>query len=310
MSASLSEALQKLANYRSKNSRESLRVFELGAPLLSNDKWMKQKGDGADSYTWLEQLALAAIDVGRTGVADKCIEILSAKFPESPRVDCLAGIYIEATESPEAALRYYQNLLEKDESNAAAWKRQISALRHLGKLDVAVDELSKFLDTYYTDLEGWLELADIYSTCGRYDHALESLQHAMLLAPQNPFYVLQAAETGYTLGDLPLAIKFFMTVVDMTTSDEEEKAGDSVPDGITLRAWFGVKQCTRGLLQDVRGTAYSNTKSRVSPPTAAHLALLDELSTERLLTAYSTSTSSTAKGICGRDALVRWLEGK
>ena len=64
----------------------------------------------------------------------------------------------------------------------------------------------------------------------------------MLLAPQNPFYVLQAAETGYTLGDLPLAIKFFMTVVDMTTSDEEEKAGDSVPDGITLRAWFGVKQ--------------------------------------------------------------------
>jgi len=82
-------------------------------------------------------------------------------------VDCLSGIYIEVTESPESALRYYEKLLEKDESNAAAWKRQISVLRHVGKLDTAVNELSKFLDTYYTDLEGWLELADIYSACGR-----------------------------------------------------------------------------------------------------------------------------------------------
>lgn len=161
-----------------------------------------------------------------------------------------------------------------------------------------------------------------------YEYALESLQHAMLLAPQNPFYVLQAAETGYTLEDLPLAIKLFMTVVDMTTSDEEEKAEDSVPDGITLRAWFGVKQvgivqlfglirgtndackCTRELLQDSRSSSHLITKSRMAPPKAEHLALLDELATERLLTAYSTSMSSSAKGVCGRDALVRWLEGK
>lgn len=46
----------------------------------------------------------------------------------------------------------------------AAWKRKISILRRIGKTDKAVDELSNFLDTYYTDVEGWLELADIYST--------------------------------------------------------------------------------------------------------------------------------------------------
>lgn len=50
----------------------------------------------------------------------KCIAFLSAKFPDSPRVDCLSGIYIEATESPESALRYYEKLLEKDESNAVS----------------------------------------------------------------------------------------------------------------------------------------------------------------------------------------------
>lgn len=81
----------------------------------------------------------------------------------------------------------------------------------------------------------------------RYEQALESMQHTMLLAPQNPFYVLQTAETAYTVGDIALSIKLFMTVVDMTTSDEDEKVEDSVPDGITLRAWFGVKQASVGL---------------------------------------------------------------
>jgi ER membrane protein complex subunit 2 len=37
----------------------------------------------------------------------------------------------------------------------------------MGKVDKAVDELSQFLDTFYTDVEGWLELADIYSSCNQ-----------------------------------------------------------------------------------------------------------------------------------------------
>jgi len=56
MGTSLSEALQKLANYRSKNSRESLRIFEVGEPLLKSDKW--RKGDDADSYSMLAVLAV------------------------------------------------------------------------------------------------------------------------------------------------------------------------------------------------------------------------------------------------------------
>ena len=54
----------------------------------------------------------------------------------------------------------------------AAWKRQISVLRRAGKVDNAVSELTKFLDTYYTDVEGWLELADIYSTVNQYVRVL------------------------------------------------------------------------------------------------------------------------------------------
>jgi ER membrane protein complex subunit 2 len=91
----------------------------------------------------------------------------------------------EANEGPKAALRFYGQLLEADPSNAvcysplcfnfhftekavaklkAIWKRQISVLRKLGEIDRAVEELSKFVDTFYTDVEAWLELADIYNS--------------------------------------------------------------------------------------------------------------------------------------------------
>jgi hypothetical protein len=46
----------------------------------------------------------------------------------------------------------------------AVWKRQISVLRKLGEINRAVEELSKFVDTFYTDVEAWLELADIYTS--------------------------------------------------------------------------------------------------------------------------------------------------
>lgn len=59
--------------------------------------------------------------------------------------------------------------------------------------------------------------------------------------PQNPFYVLQAAETAYTTGDVTLSIKMFLTVVDMTDADDTVSLVDSTPTGITVRAWYGVK---------------------------------------------------------------------
>ena len=84
----------------------------------------------------MEQLALAAIDVGRLDVADvrtclpgelelldslthqQCLRTLGDKFPGSPRVDRLTGIRMEATESPETALKYYAESLEADPTNA------------------------------------------------------------------------------------------------------------------------------------------------------------------------------------------------
>lgn len=75
----------------------------------------------------------------------------------------------------------------------------------------------------------------------RYERSLQALSHALLLSPQNPIYILQSAETAYTARDLPLSLRMFLVVTDMTDGDESECLVESTPVGITVRAWYGVK---------------------------------------------------------------------
>ena len=142
------------------------------------------------------------------------------------------------------------------------WRRKAGTLRKLGKIDEAVTELCALLDTFYTEIEAWIELADIYLSCGRcvlnmsglsiadyssqtfrYDLALQALSHVLLLAPQNPFHMLHFAETAYLVPDVPLALKVYLQAVDMTDDDDQDGVTpmDTVPGKLVLRAWVGVK---------------------------------------------------------------------
>ncbi|KAH9034980.1 TPR-like protein [Lactarius pseudohatsudake] len=280
----VASALQRLANYRTKNSRTSREIFESGVVVFRNDALHKL---GDDSWQFLESLALAAVDVGRVDVAEACLKHLSAKFPESPRVQCLEGILKEATEDPEVALAFYQKLLEADPSSLAVWKRQISVLRRLGRTETAVDELSKLVDTFYTDVEAWLELADLYISLYQYTSALQALSHVLLLAPQNPFYVLQAAETAYTAEDIPLAVRFFLMTIDMIGDDEVSPP----PTGITVRAWYGVELSAARLEADPRLATSSLSNTR--PP--EHLSQLRQLAREVIETAQASQQGAESQ---------------
>ncbi|KAH9947749.1 TPR-like protein [Amylocystis lapponica] len=278
----LTNSLQKLAAYRPQRTPKSKETLEKGIVILQNNGYAKQGDEGWES---VEKLALAALDEGNVEVADRCLQLLADKFPGSSRVDVLTGIRMEATESPETALKFYDELLEADPSRAAIWRRKASVLRQMGKLDKSVEELSAMLDTFYTDVEGWLELADTYASCQQYTYALQSLSHALLLAPQNPFHFLVFAETAYLAADIPLSLKMFLVAVDMTDDDDGVvPPRDSIPTALTLRAWYGVKLCTSKLTTEPR--AASASASHTPAPTIAILANVDELATERLRTAY------------------------
>ncbi|KAK0441684.1 hypothetical protein EV421DRAFT_1812150 [Armillaria borealis] len=263
---SLSSALKTLANYRAHNTRASQDVVDKGSIILKSNGARKL---GDDSWAFLEQLALAAIDIGRLDVVDECLKRLSDKFPGSPR----------ATQSPETVMKFYDALLAEDSANAT------------------VDELCTYLDTFYNDIEGWLELADIYSSCNQYTQSLQALSHVLLLAPQNPFHFLRFAETAYTAGDIPLAIKMCLVVVDMTERDVSSPH-ETAATGISIRAWWGVKLCARRLLANAALPSTSGT------PAPKNLRLIDELATERVMATYSVTDKQTAQG---RDAVVGWM---
>ncbi|KAI0733251.1 TPR-like protein [Fomitopsis betulina] len=275
-------SLQKLASYRQRRTQASKEALDRGIPLLRSGAYTSQGNEGWDN---LEKLFLNALDQRDVETADQCLQLIVDRFPGSPRADVLQGLRMEATEPLEVSLKFYDELLEADESNAAVWRRKAAVLRNMGKIDRAVEELSAMLDTYYTDVGGWLELADIYSSCHQYTHALQSLSHVLILAPQSPFYFLQFAETAYLALDTTLSLKMFLVAVDMTDDEDGPvPPQDSIPTGATLRAWYGVKLCTHRLISEPR--LMSSSVSQTPAPSAEKLSMLDELATERLRTAY------------------------
>jgi len=273
-------ALERLAEYNKTNARASRQIFECGVVVLRSNAQHKL---GNDVWQFYESLALASIDIGRIDVAEECLTRLSAKFPESPRVQRLEGILKEANEGPEVALGFYQQLLDADATNTAIWKRKISVLRQLGRIENAVEEFCKLADTFYTDVEVWLELADLYVSCHQYPSALQSLSHVLLLTPQNPFYVLQAAEVAYTAQDIPLAIRFFLMVVEMTGVDNDDTIPPPPPTGITVRAWYGVELSAARLEANPSLATSSPSKT----PAPKHLSQLRQLARDAINSAQA-----------------------
>lgn len=65
--------------------------------------------------------SLSAVLSSYVVIVQVCLGQLAKKFPRSPRVDVLQGIRIEASERPDIALQYYDQLLDADPSNAVSY---------------------------------------------------------------------------------------------------------------------------------------------------------------------------------------------
>jgi ER membrane protein complex subunit 2 len=88
----VASALQRLATYRTQNNRASQDTFDKGFVILKSNVSNNMGEDGVShismvcqratqaifsGWAFLEQLALAAIDVGRIDVADVCVVLHS-----------------------------------------------------------------------------------------------------------------------------------------------------------------------------------------------------------------------------------------
>ncbi|BGO99909.1 Inositol phosphatase SIW14 [Rhodotorula toruloides] len=254
-----------LRETRVKQDRHAERVLEMGRVLEQRGALKGGKDEVWDS---MEQVVLAAVECGQLELAETATraQILSYRllthFSSTPhRVAYLRGLLLECKGNLADARELYEQCLNDDETDVNSRKRLIalhlsSPLFELpsGKGTTSspaqqsylsaslsrqkgISLLTQYLDTYYADLFGWLTLSTHYASLALYPQALTALSHAVILAPHDPWVALKFAETAYTAGEVHMAWKEYLRVVEMSTEE-----GDEVPlKGAARRAAMGAK---------------------------------------------------------------------
>jgi predicted Zn-dependent protease len=122
----------------------------------------KQQKLGNEHLIVLEQVFIAALDCGRIRAAEDCVSMLNAQFPGSLRVEKYKAMLLEALERYDEAMDVLNNVIRKDETNAAPRKRKIAILKAKGRTADAIRELCDYLKYFMSDQEAWHELCNIW----------------------------------------------------------------------------------------------------------------------------------------------------
>lgn len=107
----------------------------------------KLKKLGVERLVVLEQVFTAALDCGRIKLAEDCVRLLNAEFPESLRVMKHKAMLLEALERYDDALDVLDCIIKRDETNAAARKRRVAIFKAKGLPVEAIKELCDYLKT-------------------------------------------------------------------------------------------------------------------------------------------------------------------
>ncbi|OZJ02219.1 hypothetical protein BZG36_04977 [Bifiguratus adelaidae] len=258
----VSSAVDALRALRIDGVRESEHAYRYGKVILDAQK---DKSLGEEVWAVYEQITVAALDVGEFSFAQKCIDRLKARFPKSARVKRLVGMKYEAEGNLDKAAKEYDEILEEDETNMAsrfdcplpAAKRKVALLKERGNIKDAIASCTQIIDNYYNDAESWLELAELHLCIYQYEQAAFCLEELILLHGANHIFYLKYADVMYTMGEIELALKNYLKVIELCKDH--------------VRGMYG---CTRKMSNDEINDA------------------LNELATERLLAVYSSQKSS------------------
>ncbi|ORX41019.1 hypothetical protein BD324DRAFT_612908 [Kockovaella imperatae] len=277
--------VEQLARWRRLGARHSEEVVDIAMRVL------KKGGLGEDQWAIREQLAIAALDIGRSDVAQRQFARMAIRFKASPRVDILVGLQLEARGEFEKAKEAYSGLLKVSETNIPAHQRLIAL--QLNNPSAAITSLLSYLDIFYSDPNGWSLLAELYADLGLYPQSLTALGHLLVIQAWDSAAVCRAGETAYTMGDYQLALKYFLRATEMQTDPSSPGAKE---ESCRTRSWWGVKLSLRRLMSDAAAENDTSVPEEMATkPTL--LQALDALATERLLAA-------DGKGLSARRAVL------
>ncbi|KAI9030519.1 hypothetical protein DFJ74DRAFT_656870 [Hyaloraphidium curvatum] len=266
-------------------------------------KYSKPSVAPAD-YDVLDEIFLAALRAGDFQLAEQVRDVVFQRFPpkEFPRsgrmqvlLDEAKGNYGDAEDGTRALLK------ASEDADVASRKRMVVLAVERGRKQDAIDMLTKYVDTFASDVEAWNELCALYLDEQMYAQAQFCAEEVLLLDPHSHLPHIRLAEILFTRGDYAMAVKYYCSALELC------------PD--TIRALYGLKQATSKLVKDLGGPTTPSKKGSEgrkekkgadddSDADKAKWSELNAIATERLLALYN---SRGGKSVSTETAKA-WLE--
>jgi len=253
--SSSTAALELLQFMRTHKIHQPELVLQHGAKLVRSQRL------GNELWTVLEQVFMAAAELGCDDWRDYCLKELTKNFPSSLRVERLKGIEKESQADWKEAEKIYQKILSTKPEDTMAHKRLIAMHKQSGKVSEAIEAINTYLQTFSTDSEVWHELGELYIEVGSLQRAAFCFEEMIVHNPRSMYTILTYAELLYSVGDFEASRKYFSMAAYL--------------DEMNLRALWGLATCNMALAE--KDKAREKTKQFQE---------LQKLTLERLKTAY------------------------
>lgn len=220
-----------LAFMRTHRIHEPELVLLHGGRILTNSS----RKLGGELWTVMEQVFLAAAELGVAGWRDYCLKKLTTKFPSSLRVERLKGLNAESKAEWSEAKGIYEKILTDKPDDTPSRKRLIAIHKQRGNIPEAIEAINTYLETFSTDAEVWHELAELYLEAGALQRAVFCFEELLVSNPRSMYHVLSYAELLYSTGDFETSRKYFCLA--------------SYIDGASLRALWGLVAVNTALVE-------------------------------------------------------------
>jgi tetratricopeptide (TPR) repeat protein len=202
-----------------------------GGRLLKNNP----RSLGSEVWTVMEQVFLAAAELGHAEWREYCLTQLTKQFPSSVRVERLKGIQKESNGDWSEAKKIYEKILTDKPEDTTTRKRLIAVTKQSGKTAEAIEQINTYLDTFSTDTEVWHELGELYIESGALSRAVFCFEELIVANPRSMYHILTYAELLFSTGDMELSRKYFSLAAYL--------------DGSSLRALWGLLSCNMALAE-------------------------------------------------------------
>ncbi len=215
---------------RSHELREPDLVVEHGQCLLGKEL-SKRIGDEETRLAALEQICLAALDLGQHAAADKCLDQLrnSGIDKESVRFRRLLARCLESSGDYDGASKIYDALLKDNPANLVALQRKYCIARATKQEpEKVIESLNEYLGQNLSDVSGWYEMAQLRMSLCDFRGAAYALEQVVLGSPLDAEMHRQLAEVYATIGgleNLTLARKHMSQALELDTSNVRAQFG-------------------------------------------------------------------------------------